>query len=156
VAPATSETPVRVTRAPEASPPETPAPETPAPDTPTDVSPTARPELDEAVALARGLSRCVIETLAGARDIEQLTRWVTDDVYRHLRKRVMLATRARALRAGPTPSPAFTLGNVHATEPRTGAVEAVVVVRGRARTRAVALRLEHVDARWRATAIHVL
>jgi hypothetical protein len=35
-------------------------------------------------------------------------------------------------------------------------VEAVVIVRGRARTRAVALRLEGLDQRWRATAINVL
>ncbi|WP_309615898.1 Rv3235 family protein, partial [Salinibacterium sp.] len=41
-------------------------------------------------------------------------------------------------------------------EPRDGAVEAVVIVRNRARTRAVALRLEGLDNRWRATAINVL
>jgi hypothetical protein len=41
-------------------------------------------------------------------------------------------------------------------EPRDGVVEAVVIVHGRARTRAVALRLEGLDNRWRATAINVL
>jgi hypothetical protein len=41
-------------------------------------------------------------------------------------------------------------------EPRDGVVEAVVIVRGRARARAVAIRLEGLDRRWRATAIHVL
>jgi hypothetical protein len=35
-------------------------------------------------------------------------------------------------------------------------VEAVVIVCGRARTRAVAIRLEGLDSRWRATAINVL
>jgi hypothetical protein len=35
-------------------------------------------------------------------------------------------------------------------------IEAVVIVRGRARVRAVALRLEGLDRRWRATAINVL
>ena len=33
------------------------------------------------------LTRCVIEVLAGARDLEQLARWVSDDVCRHLLKR---------------------------------------------------------------------
>jgi len=37
-------------------------------------------------------------------------------------------------------------------EPRDG----VVIVRGRARTRAVAIRLEGLDGRWRATAVNVL
>ena len=41
-------------------------------------------------------------------------------------------------------------------EPRDGVVEAVVIVIGKARTRAVALRLEGFDTRWRATAINVL
>jgi hypothetical protein len=35
-------------------------------------------------------------------------------------------------------------------------VEAVVVVHNRARSRAVAIRLEGLDRRWRATAISVL
>ena len=41
-------------------------------------------------------------------------------------------------------------------DPRDGVVEAVVIVTGRARTRAVAIRLEGLDERWRATAINVL
>jgi hypothetical protein len=41
-------------------------------------------------------------------------------------------------------------------EPRDGVVEAVVIVRNRVRTRAVAIRLEGLDSRWRATAINVL
>jgi len=48
------------------------------------------------------------------------------------------------------------MGSIRLCEPRDGAVEAVVIVRGRARTRAVAVRLEGLDKRWRATAINVL
>ena len=51
-------------------------------------SPTPSPLLEN-------LTRCVIEILAGARDLEQIARWVTDDVYRHL----LEARRAR--RPGP-------------------------------------------------------
>jgi hypothetical protein len=48
------------------------------------------------------------------------------------------------------------LGRTIITEPSDGVVEAVVVIHGRARPRSVALRLEGLDHRWRATAVHVL
>ena len=52
--------------------------------------------------------------------------------------------------------PASSIGSTSIFEPRDGVIEAVVIVRGRARVRAVALRLEGLDSRWRATAINVL
>ena len=52
--------------------------------------------------------------------------------------------------------PVFTIGSTHTCSPRDGVIEATVTVRGRVRSRAVALRLEGLDSRWRATAIHVL
>jgi hypothetical protein len=48
------------------------------------------------------------------------------------------------------------IGSVTITEPRDGVIEAAIIVRGRARTRAVAIRLEGLDRRWRASAINVL
>ncbi len=106
--------------------------------------------------LAVNLTRCVIEVLAGARDLEQIARWVSDDVYRHLLKRVVLSTRARRARGQVVSRPAFAIGSTTICQPADGVVESVVIVRGRARTRAVALRLEGLDRRWRATAINVL
>jgi hypothetical protein len=106
--------------------------------------------------LVENLTRCVIEILAGARDLEQIARWVTDDVYRHLRTRTVLSARARQAKGQTVARPSFTLGSTVMCEPADGIVEAVVIVRGRARTRAVALRLEGLDSRWRATAINVL
>jgi hypothetical protein len=47
--------------------------------------------------LLENLTRCVLEVLAGARDLEQLARWVSDDVYRHLLRRTVLASRARSI-----------------------------------------------------------
>ncbi len=88
--------------------------------------------------------------------MEQISRWVTDDVYRHLLKRVVLSARARQAKGAPAVRPAFTIGTVSLCEPRDGIVESVVIVRGRARVRAVAIRLEGLDSRWRATAINVL
>lgn len=118
--------------------------------------PSPRAVLPGPVPLIENLTRCVIEILAGARDLEQISRWVTDDVYRHLLKRVVLSARARQAKGRTAVRPTFAIGSVSMFEPRDGVVEAVVIVRGRARVRAVALRLEGLDSRWRATAINVL
>jgi hypothetical protein len=118
--------------------------------------PTSRAALPDPHPLVVNLTRCVIEILAGARELEQIARWVTDDVYRHLLKRVVLSARARQATGQSVTRPAFTIGSTTTCEPRDGVLEAVVIVRGRARTRAVALRLEGLDKRWRATAINVL
>lgn len=118
--------------------------------------PAGRSSLPNPEPLLENLTRCVIEILAGARDLEQISRWVTDDVYRHLLKRVVLSARARQAKGQPATRPTFSIGSTSICEPRDGIVEAVVIVRGRARTRAVAIRLEGLDTRWRATAINVL
>jgi hypothetical protein len=118
--------------------------------------PTPTSALPDPAPLLVNLTRCVIEILAGARELEQIARWVSDDVYRHLLKRVVISARARQARGQTPVRPAFSLGSTTLCEPRDGVVEAVLVVRGRARARAVAIRLEGLDRRWRATAIHVL
>ncbi|HEU5222263.1 MAG TPA: Rv3235 family protein [Candidatus Lumbricidophila sp.] len=118
--------------------------------------PTGRNELPEVEPVIRSITHCVIEAFAGARDLEQLARWVTDDVYRALQVRVVLAARARRARGQATQRPAFTIGNVILSEPADGVVEAVAMVHQRVRSRAVAIRLEGYDLRWRATAISVL
>ena len=48
--------------------------------------PTSSAALPDPTPLLENLTRCVVEILAGARDLEQISRWVTDDVYRHLLK----------------------------------------------------------------------
>ena len=118
--------------------------------------PATRDDLPDPQPLLENLTRCVIEILAGARDLEQIARWVSDDVYRHLLKRVVLSTRARHAKGRAATRPSFTIGSTSMCEPRDGVVEAVIIVRGRARTRAVAIRLEGLDKRWRATAVNVL
>jgi hypothetical protein len=118
--------------------------------------PATRSTLPSPQPLLENLTRCVIEILAGARDLEQISRWVTDDVYRHLLKRVVLSSRARQATGQVVRRPNFSIGSTSICEPRDGVVEAVIIVRGKARTRAVAMRLEGLDNRWRATAINVL
>ena len=121
-----------------------------------DQQPTPTSNLPDPRPLVENLTRCVIEILAGARELDQIARWLSDDVYRHLLKRVVLSSRARQAKGAQSLRPTFTIGSVLLCEPRDGIVEASVVVRGRARVRAVALRLEGLDSRWRATAVHVL
>lgn len=120
------------------------------------MQPSKRHELPDPEPLLINLTRSVIEVLAGARELEQLARWVSDDVYRHLLKRVVLSARARAVKGQRAQRPALSIGHVHIAEPRDGVVEAVVIVHTRARARAVAIRLEGLDSRWRASAINVL
>ncbi|MFE5672476.1 Rv3235 family protein [Agromyces sp. NPDC056523] len=117
---------------------------------------SGRAELPDPEPILRNLTHCVIEVLAGARDLEQLARWVTDDVYRNLGKRVVLAARARRVKGLVPQRPAFSVGRVVIGEPADGVVEAVVMVHQRARSRAVAIRLEGLDQRWRASVISVL
>jgi hypothetical protein len=118
--------------------------------------PSPTPSLPDPGPLLENLTRCVIEILAGARELEQINRWLSDDVYRHLLTRVILSSRARQAKGQSVVRPSFSIGSTTVCEPRDGVVEAVVIVRGRARARAVAIRLEGLDHRWRATAIHVL
>lgn len=118
--------------------------------------PTPTTALPDPAPLLENLTRCVIEILAGARELEQIARWVNDDVYRHLLKRVIISSRARQIKGQKPNRPLFSIGSTTVCQPRDGVVEAVVIVHGRARVRAVAIRLEGLDRRWRATAINVL
>lgn len=106
--------------------------------------------------LVEALARSFVEILAGARDLDQVARWVTEDVYRHLEARVVLAARARTAHGRRPVRPAVRLGRVVLSDGTDGVVDAVVVAHTQGRSRAVALRLEGHDRRWRASSVHVL
>ncbi|MGP3535413.1 Rv3235 family protein [Microbacterium sp. RD1] len=106
--------------------------------------------------LVRNLTRGVLEVLAGVREIEQLARWLTEDAYRGLLTRANLATRARSARGVAASRPVHAITSVRSCVPADGVFEAVVVVATPTRTRAVALRLEGMDRRWRATSLALL
>ncbi|MFT4211596.1 MAG: Rv3235 family protein [Microbacterium sp.] len=118
--------------------------------------PTSASELPDPVPLLRNLTTGVLEAVAGVRDLDQLARWLTEDAYRSLLTRVNLATRARSARGIPAARPVHAILSVHHDAPADGVIEAVVVVAGPARTRAVAIRLEGLDRRWRATSLALL
>lgn len=102
------------------------------------------------------LARCVLEVLAGARELDQMIRWVTEDVYAVLLRREVLARRARELKGAAARRPQIAVLSTRWSSPRDGVVEGVVIVRTPVRVRAIALRLEGLDRRWRASAVSVL
>ncbi|WP_106816029.1 Rv3235 family protein [Microbacterium timonense] len=104
----------------------------------------------------RNLTVGVLEVFAGVREVDQLARWLTEDAYRRLVTRANLAARARSARGVAARRPVHAILSVHESSPADGIVEAVVVVRGPARTRALAVRLEGMDRRWRATSLALL
>lgn len=117
---------------------------------------TSSEDLPSPDPLLRNLTMGVLEVLAGVREIEQLARWLTEDAYRKLVTRANLATRARSARGVPAARPVHRILSTRQCVPADGVVEAVVVVSGPARTRAVAMRLEGMDRRWRATSLALL
>jgi len=104
----------------------------------------------------RNLTVGVLEAFAGVREVDQLARWLTEDAYRKLVTRANLATRARSARGVRARRPVHAILSVHQSSPADGIVEAVVIVRGPARTRALAVRIEGRDGRWRATSLALL
>lgn len=118
--------------------------------------PTPRDELPDPQPLLRSLTQGVLEVLAGVREVDQFARWFSEEAYRTLVTRSNLSARARSARGVAPTRPTFEILSTRVTEPVDGKVEAVVVVAGPGRTRAVAIRLEGLDRRWRATSLAVL
>ncbi|MFF0911271.1 Rv3235 family protein [Microbacterium enclense] len=112
--------------------------------------------LPDPLPLVHALVRGLLEVLSGVREAEQLSRWFSEDAYRALVTRAGLAARARSARNTPAQRPHYGIRSVHLSSPADGVVEAAAVVAARARTRAVALRLEATERRWRVTAAALL
>lgn len=117
---------------------------------------TPRSELPEPEPLLKNLTIGVLEVLAGVREVDQLARWFGEDAFRALVTRANLSARARSARGVAAARPAHRILTIRHDAPADGVVEAVVIVAGPARTRAVALRLEGWDGRWRATSLALL
>ncbi len=106
--------------------------------------------------LVVNLTRCLIETLAGVRDLEQIARWVEPDAYETLQQTVAVTARSRRARGLVPNWPKYRLGRTRIDSPADGVMECVTVVHHRARAQAVAIRLVGIDGRWRADRIAVL
>ncbi|MFD1720070.1 Rv3235 family protein [Amnibacterium endophyticum] len=117
---------------------------------------TPSSSLPDPTVLIENLALGVVEVLGGVRDLEQLGRWLTEPVYKLLLRRSVLAARGRAARRQSPARPKVRIASRRLMSPADGVIEATVVLTGAARTRAIAIRLEGIDHRWRATALHVL
>ena len=120
-----------------------------------DFQPCSSAELPDPAPLIENLATGVIEILLGVREVQQIARWVTESTYELLTQRALTARRARAVRQ-QREVPGFAISSVRTCHTADGVVEGAVVVRSAGRTRAVAIRLEGLDGRWRATAVQVL
>ncbi|WP_214543583.1 Rv3235 family protein [Curtobacterium aurantiacum] len=105
---------------------------------------------------ARALGLCVAEVLTGAREVDSIARWISDDVQRHLQQRAAVAAQARGSSRRARGRPVLRVGSVLVCRPAAGVAEATVVVHTRSHARAVAMRLEERHGRWQATVIGVL
>ena len=106
--------------------------------------------------LIRLLASSVVEVMAGIRDVSQLANWLAEDVYIRLRDRASQAKLARSAKAGAVKRPTFEVTSLRFQTPANGVVEAVVLLQGPTRVRAVTLRLEGYNNRWHATNLAVL
>jgi hypothetical protein len=93
-----------------------------------------------------------MEVAAGVRSPAQLVRWTGLDVQAMLIRRGALAARAR--RGAPQPVAKPVVRSLRMCSPRDGVYEATAVVAAD-RIRAVALRMEDQDGRWRVMALEI-
>jgi Family of unknown function (DUF6459) len=125
----------------------------PEPDPQFGPQPTSSSDLPDPATTCSALIQAVIEVLGGTRPASQLARWLSSDVYSAVSRRAALAAR---MRRGAAPSARHAVVRaVRVCEPADGVVEGSAVVVEQGRVRAVALRLEGMDGRWRATAVEV-
>lgn len=118
--------------------------------------PTPSDELPDPTQLLRTLTTGVLEVFAGVREIDQLARWFSEEAFRTVGARANLSARARSARRMAPTRPVYEILSIRQSAPVDGVVEAVIIVAGPGRTRAVAVRLEGLDRRWRATSFAVL
>lgn len=112
--------------------------------------------LPDPTPLLSALAACVVEVLAGVRSPDQIAALVSDQVYEKLRARVAARAQLNATSGRPRLAPKFAVRKVHQESPKPGIIESVVLLSSAARTRAVTIRLEPINKRWRATNINVL
>jgi len=117
---------------------------------------TPTQELGDPLPLVENLTLAVMEVLAGVREVDQLARWLGEDAYKALATRANLSARARSARGVSAARPTHRILSIHTSEPADSAIEVTVILSGPARTRAVAMRLEGWDNRWRATSLALL
>lgn len=113
-------------------------------------------ELPDPDSSLRILATGVVEVIAGTRQVDQLARLLSDDVYQRLSRRAIEARNFRNATGQKTRYQNFSVRNILNSSPRDGVIESVVLLNAQRRTRAVTIRLEGINNRWRATSVSVL
>jgi hypothetical protein len=113
-------------------------------------------ELPDPIESLKVLATGVVEVIAGTRQVEQLARWLTDDVYQRLQFRARRAEAQRIEQGIKAHYQNLSVGGLRTSSPRDGVIESVILLSSKSRTRAVTIRLEGINARWRATSVSVL
>lgn len=98
----------------------------------------------------------VVEVIAGTRQVDQLARFLTEEVYQRLSLRAKMAREDRESKGIKARYQTFRIQRIAQESPRDGVIESVVLVNSAHRTRAVTIRLEGINHRWRATSVSVL
>ncbi|WP_217135387.1 Rv3235 family protein [Leucobacter chinensis] len=103
----------------------------------------------------RTLALNAVEAVHGIRPLEQLSRYVTGEVFERLLLQRSLRRDRKAVyrderRIVPLP------GRIVSSMPHPGKIHAAVVMHTGERSFAVVLRLEKIESRWRATELAIL
>lgn len=113
-------------------------------------------QLPDPTPILQAIATSVVEVISGVRSLDQLANLVSNQVYDRLRQKVTQRAQSEAYQSRPKLAPKFAVRKVHQESPRPGIIESVVLLSSAVRTRAVTIRLEPVNKRWRATDISIL
>ena len=116
---------------------------------------TVRENLPDPAVWAGRITHAILEVMTGLRPAPQVVRWTTPEVYAVIARRGALAARRSASGSAPRQRERSRVVRVRVCEPADGVAEAAVVVHHGARVRAVAIRLEGQDGKWRITALQI-
>jgi hypothetical protein len=115
---------------------------------------TPRSDLPDPRRWSARLAQGLVEVLAGVRPLPQLAPWVSEEIFAELQPRVRAAERRP--NRGPGMRVRAQLRTIRLCEPADGVAEVSAVVQNGNRCRALALRLEGLDGRWRCTALEIV
>lgn len=104
--------------------------------------PTSRNDLPAADVWGKRLVQGMVEVINGVRPASQLTRWTTSEVMSLIQTRVLEKN-----------MPRYVVRSVHVAETDDGVAEVCSVFGTTNRSFALAMRLEGLDGRWRATSL---
>jgi len=116
---------------------------------PFEPQPTARDQLPDPELFIRRFLIAVVEVVTGRRSVSQLAPYTSPSLQAGLARDV-----GHLDRLGTARRPAV-LHSVHCREPADGVIEAAAVLRCGPRYRAIALRLEGLDGRWRCIRLQI-